>query len=771
MAPLGVLTAVVAAIRVSGPDWLKRLIGRARENIAAAEIELMSSVSQEVCEVWNGNSIIRSMGSPQIKQIIHLPAYEGDISPASFITMNPGTWSEGYELKDWDPSTKSKDYEKSPKESPAKVPKQPLEKSTAISTSVDAGFVNEGDNVDIESSFSEDILRAVEFTEMPPNISLNIHGGSDPIELIMSALVAAILQVAVLVWSGFLAYSSFAKRHRLIGSKVLLGFLLQAAGTVLLALSLFLCARIIDNSSCERKWSREGETQIGRRFEFFSCANSTFQALLSKLGLAKDNSFEGKAFHRRDMQIYWVQKQHTVGDNTFDPYILYAKERNDKVHESHRAKFNSQNDEDRDFVQRQSMVISFKKVSSFFDHHLTTFAAGMGVLGFVAQFQGLRFSNWTCSVAQLIALGIATVLRALVRRGMTETPVAVKANNDYLLDYFTLAIVGGKSKDSEFPNPEAFRSPGLFFAFGVAPAPKLRAITEPESDNQAQPQSVCSSRENSEHANLGLQPSTNPQFSTKVGKKPNLAQQALNLRVRLGLITKWKGPNSQEAINLSNSIETALETLDPQLPAKFGKKCAVVLPVDMRNAWPTSMPSSRKEISSQVEVELYIVREGGKWKVDDAQLEAFLSLISYSAWAAEQKKGNQRSKKEKIRFGKSNPTLLSDIFWWVSDMDRSLQKVKIIDNCKENRALSASIPLVDDQAKSYRIIERPALGSYINDSISEENDGTVGQTRAALNSARWYTRISLEDFLILEFQKFHNSKATDLKLLFKNFKI
>ena len=62
MAPVGILTAIVGAIRVDGTNWLKQLVGRARETTAGAEIELMSSVSQEVCEVWNGTSIVRSMG-------------------------------------------------------------------------------------------------------------------------------------------------------------------------------------------------------------------------------------------------------------------------------------------------------------------------------------------------------------------------------------------------------------------------------------------------------------------------------------------------------------------------------------------------------------------------------------------------------------------------------------------------------------------------------------------------------------------------------------
>lgn len=70
MAPLGILTAVVSAVRVAGPPWMKAIIGRARENRAAAEVELMSSTSHEVCELWNGQSVVRTLGRPQVKQLV-----------------------------------------------------------------------------------------------------------------------------------------------------------------------------------------------------------------------------------------------------------------------------------------------------------------------------------------------------------------------------------------------------------------------------------------------------------------------------------------------------------------------------------------------------------------------------------------------------------------------------------------------------------------------------------------------------------------------------
>jgi hypothetical protein len=72
MAPLGIITAIVSAIRVGGPTWLKAIIGRARENLAVAEADLMSSTSQEVCELWNGQQVVRCMGSAPVSEFICL---------------------------------------------------------------------------------------------------------------------------------------------------------------------------------------------------------------------------------------------------------------------------------------------------------------------------------------------------------------------------------------------------------------------------------------------------------------------------------------------------------------------------------------------------------------------------------------------------------------------------------------------------------------------------------------------------------------------------
>ncbi|KAK3994476.1 hypothetical protein QBC44DRAFT_236238, partial [Cladorrhinum sp. PSN332] len=64
MGPLGIMTVVVSAIRVGGGPLLRALVGRAREEKALVEQELLSSTSEEICEMWNGTAIVRTKGKP-----------------------------------------------------------------------------------------------------------------------------------------------------------------------------------------------------------------------------------------------------------------------------------------------------------------------------------------------------------------------------------------------------------------------------------------------------------------------------------------------------------------------------------------------------------------------------------------------------------------------------------------------------------------------------------------------------------------------------------
>ncbi|KAI0383605.1 hypothetical protein F5Y04DRAFT_287299 [Hypomontagnella monticulosa] len=73
LAPIGIATTIVSAIRVCGGSALRAFIGRAQEGEGAIEAELCTSTSRDVCELFNKGGITRVLGQPQILEVIYLP--------------------------------------------------------------------------------------------------------------------------------------------------------------------------------------------------------------------------------------------------------------------------------------------------------------------------------------------------------------------------------------------------------------------------------------------------------------------------------------------------------------------------------------------------------------------------------------------------------------------------------------------------------------------------------------------------------------------------
>lgn len=95
MAPLGILMTIVAAIRVEGPSWLRVVIRRALENRATVGVELMSSTSHEVYELWNGQGVVRTIGRPEIQQIVYQDALGGNGETLGLYTVESAE-EDGY---------------------------------------------------------------------------------------------------------------------------------------------------------------------------------------------------------------------------------------------------------------------------------------------------------------------------------------------------------------------------------------------------------------------------------------------------------------------------------------------------------------------------------------------------------------------------------------------------------------------------------------------------------------------------------------------------
>jgi hypothetical protein len=91
MGPIGILTALVSAVRVCGSPSLRAFIGRAQEGEGDREAELCSSTSRNVCELYNDGGIARVFGRGKILEVVHdpnTPEEEG---------FNPN-WSAGIDL-------------------------------------------------------------------------------------------------------------------------------------------------------------------------------------------------------------------------------------------------------------------------------------------------------------------------------------------------------------------------------------------------------------------------------------------------------------------------------------------------------------------------------------------------------------------------------------------------------------------------------------------------------------------------------------------------
>ncbi|KAK3341452.1 hypothetical protein B0T25DRAFT_593994 [Lasiosphaeria hispida] len=196
MAPLGIITIIVSAIRAGGPSWLKAVIGRARESFAVTESELLSSTSQEVCELWNGQQIVRVMGTGPIRE---------------FIILLP----KGGSSKDRGVSLEER------QEAYGRVPKP-----------------------------SVVIIRNTE--AHAPNLSLNVNNQPGRGELYAVAAFGVILQLAVIVYSGLATYHLMLLKDEALPAAY--AFPCTAAGMFCLAIGMLVCSHVVESSTSETRY-------------------------------------------------------------------------------------------------------------------------------------------------------------------------------------------------------------------------------------------------------------------------------------------------------------------------------------------------------------------------------------------------------------------------------------------------------------------------------------------------------------------------------------
>jgi ankyrin repeat domain-containing protein 50 len=258
VAPLGILTAVVSVIRVLGSASLRAFVGRTQEGRGAAEAELCSSTSSDVCELWNNGGITRVFGRPKILEFIF--DQEAEKNQETNLVFYE-SFSDGKEV---DCPTagiyKPKDYYSRVK---CVDQHRPLDIEKGGKKTTQCGFAPN------------------------PNLSLNV--GIRKLHryyLWGAAVFGCLLQASVLGYGAWAVYIEGLWKEG--QSATYLYFWLTVTGTHLLVVGMFLCARLIELST------KESDFPLSKRIFWLQPGNQS----------VGDQAFEAFAYSTQELQIY-----------------------------------------------------------------------------------------------------------------------------------------------------------------------------------------------------------------------------------------------------------------------------------------------------------------------------------------------------------------------------------------------------------------------------------------------------------------------------------
>ncbi|KAL5083145.1 hypothetical protein Trisim1_001938 [Trichoderma cf. simile WF8] len=219
MAPLGILTGVVSAIRVCGGPSLRAFIGRAQERGGIAEAELCSSTSRDVCELYHNGAIVRVFGRPKILEIVFDPELERKHDNESKNTV-------GINI--------SREYFQMAKQN-------------------GAGWEEPGEEKPSHDAESRPSLTKNTFENFAPNPNLSLNIGivkRSSFVYIGAAIVGFFAQTSVLVLSAVITYKLHWKKN---GNSIdPWAFPFIFVGTVCVCFGMFLCATLVNDSTKER---------------------------------------------------------------------------------------------------------------------------------------------------------------------------------------------------------------------------------------------------------------------------------------------------------------------------------------------------------------------------------------------------------------------------------------------------------------------------------------------------------------------------------------
>lgn len=439
MVPLGIITAILRAIRVAGPKWARAFIGRARENRAAPELELMSSTSHEVCEVFNGKGIVRVMGKPKMMEFIFIPSEAKEDVTYGIHTLNSALERKRLTSKRTSLCTHS-DAKK----------RTASGKSNRITSEEEIIGVHKPDRESVrnpnqmwstaENSTADWYLASGEPNRPAPNLQLNLPHDLRSVrctfkELWTAAITAVATQLLVVTAS---AITTFLPHFKLANAspQSRYGFWLFSGGTLCLNVGMFFCSWVIDHSARKTIWSRpnvqhaKNEITSTTQMRKNAQRNLVFRPIffhnpqLDIIG----NAMSELNVTDHGFYLFWLQQEHTVIDQKFEPCLIFGGIKDD-ILTSHRIDTRQSKNASRSAASQWIFAIAADQLELF-----SIVGALLGITGFIVQLEGLRNLTWQTPAAQILAIFLMAFIRAAVRRRLAETVPFIPAWRSHELD-------------------------------------------------------------------------------------------------------------------------------------------------------------------------------------------------------------------------------------------------------------------------------------------------------------------------------------------------
>ncbi|RSL49481.1 hypothetical protein CEP54_012405 [Fusarium duplospermum] len=821
MVPLGIITAITSAVRVQGMQIAKAFVGRARENRALAEIELMSSTSGEVCELFNGNSIVRAMGKPKIEQFLIFPD-EYDELKEKYKAFDDG--HDGEEPKDKSCGIHSlqtaifeergesqlmeckaysahsvtviQECSKSALAFSRRLWQLPL--STVKGLLRPAPPTPPGDEERPEGepghtplpSQAEDEGRpetastgsghlplpreAVLALTGPPNLQLNLssdHFDQNTLkkryELILAAVAAVLLQAGLIVVAATTAYHLKPGSFSLFETKVY-GFPCYAVGSVLLSIGTGLCSFIVEHSTVEHSWEAD------------NCAGPKTDGKKAKI--------EGKKAKPQDNapRLVWVQRYQTVNDQSFQGYVILAGPKR-RVITSRRDDDIGKHHASEDSASRGSHSKSDGKNEGFWQW-LTVGAALAAGFGFIAQFMGLRGLAFPCSIAQLGAIFIMALIRASIRRRLGRVPAHCLALEGYELDFLATQLVfdsevrASHQRRKGEENYGKDKQPGDFCRWKVKTA-NPKQPTQPKSNNRAnvsEPAQQHNATPESKQQQSSATSESAPQHPSTASKTSRAglnsdtpsSQQLIRVRERLSDLCQFTSKSTESALSLAQSIELFMNSFS-SLPLGEDRSNETLLHVNWRIEVTKFTSTSMSGDLDTVKIPVERKNSRDKWRVDVAKIDAILSLwmASIEAKKVKDEKDAQESKDSRQGLGKGRPATDPTSHSGVPLPDWRRTKVgddsrcsfgRIIGDNFNDEVLKRDISWWVDSIVAEQ--SDPAVEDDNNSGDEGSDDGSDGGSDSRGNGRRWSRARNSGINLIIGFNgnKSHTEPAREL---------